>query len=95
MERLAVSRVAQIPERLREPIRYALAGGGKRLRAGLVILAGRLVEASPAACHDLAGAVEMLHAATLVHDDVLDGSPLRRGRQALHNSWPARMAVTK
>ncbi len=92
VEHLLSEVVAEADEALQPLLDQALAGG-KRLRAALVILAGRLAEASPAACHDLAGAVEMLHAATLVHDDLLDGSSLRRGRQTLHNSWPASVAV--
>lgn len=92
VERLLSEFVVQADEPLRPLLNQALAGG-KRLRAALVILAGRLADASAAACHDMAGAVEMLHAATLVHDDLLDGASLRRGRQALHHSWPADTAV--
>ncbi len=92
VERLLSHAVAQADDPLQPLLDQALAGG-KRLRAALVILAGRLAEATPAACYDLAGAVEMLHAATLVHDDLLDGSLRRRGRQALHSSWPVGTAV--
>jgi heptaprenyl diphosphate synthase len=92
VERLLSEAVAQADEPLRPLLGQAL-DGGKRLRAALVILAGRMTSAPHAACLGLAAAVEMLHAATLVHDDVLDCSPLRRGRDTLHNSWPASTAV--
>jgi len=55
------------------------AAGGKRLRPALVLLAGRLGSIGPAHLH-AAIAVELTHAATLVHDDVIDRSPVRRGR---------------
>ncbi len=57
-----------------------LAAGGKRLRPLLVCLAGGVPPPQTEALVRAAVAVELVHAATLVHDDVLDGSPLRRGR---------------
>lgn len=68
-------------------------GGGKRLRAALVILTGRLFAAPPAPFHTLAAAVEMLHAATLIHDDVVDDAALRRNQAALHTVWPVGATV--
>jgi geranylgeranyl pyrophosphate synthase len=67
--------------------------GGKRLRAVLVVLTGRLFDAPRTPFHTLAAAVEMLHAATLIHDDVVDNSPVRRGQAALHTVWPSGAAV--
>jgi geranylgeranyl pyrophosphate synthase len=60
------------------PMGALFAAGGKRLRPALVLLAGRMGEFR-AAHHHAAMAVELVHAATLVHDDVIDKSPLRRG----------------
>jgi len=60
------------------PMGALFAAGGKRLRPALVLLAGRLGRFQ-AAHHNAAMAVELVHAATLVHDDVIDKSPLRRG----------------
>ena len=68
-------------------------GGGKRLRAALVILTGRLFAAPPVPFYTLAAAVEMLHAATLIHDDVVDDAPLRRNQAALHTVWPVGATV--
>lgn len=79
-----------------EPLRQALLphlAGGKRLRAGLILLLGRLLGAPAASLRNLAAAVEMLHAATLVHDDVIDGSDLRRGSPTLHTLLPAHVAI--
>ena len=60
------------------PMGALFAAGGKRLRPALVLLAGRLGQFR-ASHHHAAMAVELVHAATLVHDDVIDKSPLRRG----------------
>ena len=66
---------------------------GKRIRPALVILAGQVFTASTAPFNCLAAAVEMMHAATLIHDDLLDEAPLRRGRGTLHTIWSPRAAV--
>jgi len=70
-----------------------LLGGGKRLRPALVILIGQMFVSSTAPFHSLAAAVEMLHTATLIHDDLVDEAPLRRGRKTLHTIWPAGATV--
>lgn len=67
--------------------RYLQAGGGKRLRPILVLLAARLVgEVSDSAIR-MAAVVEMIHAATLVHDDVIDIAKTRRGRPSSNAIW--------
>jgi heptaprenyl diphosphate synthase len=67
--------------------------GGKMLRPCLVILAGRYGKWKADKILPLASAVEMLHNATLIHDDIIDDSPLRRGRAALHMTAGSRNAV--
>ena len=67
--------------------------GGKRVRPVLVVLVGRLFARPAAPFHSLAAAVEMLHTATLIHDDVVDDAHLRRGRETLHETWPAGATV--
>ncbi len=67
--------------------------GGKRLRPALVILAGRLFAPTTPQIHGLATALDLLHASSLIHDDVVDAAPLRRGRAALHTVWPPAAAV--
>jgi len=81
---------------VREPLRSALCrslGAGKQLRPALVILVGQLLGALPAPCIVLAAAVDMLHTATLIHDDLVDGAALRRGRETLHTRWSVGAAV--
>ncbi|HXN15171.1 MAG TPA: polyprenyl synthetase family protein, partial [Usitatibacter sp.] len=60
---------------------YIVAGGGKRLRPALVLLAANAVKAEGEAKHELAAVIEFIHTATLLHDDVVDESSLRRGRK--------------
>ncbi len=74
------------PERLHDAMRYSTLGGGKRVRAMLVFGAGRLVGASEARLNIIASAVEMLHAYSLVHDDLpcMDDDVLRRGKPTCH-----------
>jgi geranylgeranyl pyrophosphate synthase len=78
-----------------ELLRYVFKAGGKRLRPALVFLAARLgaERADPDRVRDLAAAVETLHTATLVHDDLVDGSMLRRGLPTLNVRWSAGATV--
>jgi geranylgeranyl pyrophosphate synthase len=71
-------------EPLRETLGYLLDSGGKRIRPALVILASKFHDRETERVVPLAAAVEMLHTATLVHDDLLDGSLLRRGNPTLN-----------
>ena len=70
-----------------EAIGHLLGSGGKRVRPSLTLLTGRLYPVDPDKIIALAAAVEMLHTATLVHDDVVDGSLLRRGSPTLNARW--------
>ena len=60
---------------------YIIAAGGKRLRPALVLLAANAFGCERAARHELAAVIEFIHTATLLHDDVVDESSLRRGRK--------------
>ena len=75
-----------IPARLHDAMRYATLGGGKRVRPLLAFAAGELTGATPQALDVVACAVEMIHAYSLVHDDLpcMDDDVLRRGRPTCH-----------
>lgn len=92
VEQLLRETPAEVEEPLRSMLRRALSGG-KRLRPALVVLVGRMFASPTAPFHSLAAAVEMLHTATLIHDDLVDEAPLRRGRKTLHTVWPAGATV--
>ena len=74
---------------------HLIAGGGKRMRPMLTLATARLLDYSGARHHKLAAAVEFIHTATLLHDDVVDGSDLRRGRRTANIIWgnPASVLV--
>jgi len=75
------------------PLRHVLKSGGKRLRAVLVFLASDAVGGDPRRALPAAVAVECLHNFTLIHDDVMDASPVRRGRQTVHSRWNEAVAI--
>lgn len=77
--------VAQVDyEALAAPLRHVLQGQGKRLRPALLLLAAKLYRYEPRRLLPAAAAVELLHTATLVHDDLIDNSPVRRGQPTLN-----------
>lgn len=70
-----------------EPIAYILSLGGKRIRPTLVMLAGKAFGADDARLIPAAIAVEVFHNFSLVHDDIMDEAPLRRGAETVHAKW--------
>ena len=85
------SEVALIPELAG----HLIAGGGKRMRPMLTLACARLLDYPGDRHHKLAAAVEFIHTATLLHDDVVDGSGLRRGKRTANIIWgnPASVLV--
>lgn len=76
-----------------DPLRHTLAAGGKRLRAVIVLLACGAVGGRESDALGAAVAVEALHNFTLIHDDVMDRSPVRRGRPTVHAKWNDAVAI--
>lgn len=72
---------------LKAALDHLIASGGKRIRPTLTILTGRMLGADENRVVTLAAAIELLHTATLVHDDLIDGSLLRRGIPTLNSRW--------
>ncbi|MDP9325406.1 MAG: polyprenyl synthetase family protein [Candidatus Dormibacteraeota bacterium] len=86
--------LAEDPDAVGRPMADLLDAGGKRIRPQLAYLASRLGDAhDPARAATLASVVEFIHNATLVHDDVVDESPMRRGRPAVHVAYGPGVAV--
>ena len=85
------SKVGLIPELAG----HLIAGGGKRMRPMLTLAAAALLGYTGTRHHKLAATVEFIHTATLLHDDVVDGSELRRGKRAANLIWgnPASVLV--
>lgn len=81
------------PKNLYEPLSYIMNLGGKRLRPALVLIAtemfnGDIMQAMPAAL-----AIETFHNFTLIHDDIMDNAPLRRGKLTVHEKWGTNNAI--
>ncbi len=81
------------PRTLYEPTAYVLGGGGKRIRAILVMLAAEAVGGDGKAALDAGVGVEILHNFTLVHDDIMDRADTRRGRETVHRKWDEGVAI--
>ncbi|MBP6029892.1 MAG: polyprenyl synthetase family protein [Sphingobium sp.] len=77
------SRIPLIPELAG----HLIAGGGKRMRPMLTLACARLIQYTGTRHHKLSAAVEFIHTATLLHDDVVDGSGMRRGRKTANIIW--------
>ena len=76
--------ISDMPEHLRPVAEHVISAGGKRLRPALALASARLFGAVEDELYDMAAIPELIHAATLLHDDVLDGAETRRGKTAAH-----------
>ena len=83
----------QQPAELYEPIRYIMSLGGKRLRPLLTVLSTNLFVDDWQKSLKPAVAVEVFHNFTLMHDDIMDQAPLRRGKPTVHEKWNANTAI--
>ncbi|MDX2316105.1 MAG: polyprenyl synthetase family protein, partial [Gammaproteobacteria bacterium] len=83
------------PAQLHEAMRYAVLNGGKRVRATLVYATGEAVGADSALLDGPACAVELIHAYSLVHDDLpaMDDDDFRRGRPSCHKAFDEAIAI--
>lgn len=81
------------PKSLYDPIQYVLSLGGKRIRPVLMLLAYNLFKEDPEAILAPACGLETYHNYTLLHDDLMDNAPLRRGKQTVHKKWDANTAI--
>ncbi|NEW79841.1 MAG: polyprenyl synthetase family protein [Gelidibacter sp.] len=75
------------PANLYEPIHYILQIGGKRLRPVLTLLTCEIFNGNVKLAYDAALAIEIFHNFTLVHDDIMDSAPIRRGFETVHKKW--------
>lgn len=78
---------------LKDPFEYLLKGGGKRIRPILVLVACGIAGGDTDEAVDMALSMEILHNFTLVHDDIMDSSPIRRGRDTIHVKWGVPIGV--
>lgn len=90
---IARQKFGKEPESLYEPIRYIMRIGGKRLRPLLTLLAYSLSKKDVKQAVPYAVAVEAFHNFTLLHDDIMDNAPLRRGVPTVHEKWNVNTAI--
>lgn len=102
---LTRERLADVEDRMRKlasedhhpellaALEHLLSAGGKRIRPRLVLLAADLAHADEDVAITFAAAIEMLHTATLVHDDLIDGALLRRGNPTINANWTSGATV--
>ncbi|MEG2370961.1 MAG: polyprenyl synthetase family protein [Alistipes sp.] len=90
---LAQLEINSEPERLYAPIGYSLAGGGKRLRPMLLMLACGIFSDRTDAAMPAAAAIEVFHNFTLLHDDIMDNAPVRRGKPSVYAKWGESVAI--
>lgn len=92
-EAIATLHLEGNPPLLYQPIRYTMAQGGKRLRPTLCIMAAEIFGASLKQALWPAIGLEMFHNFTLVHDDIMDQSPIRRGQETVYKKWNPTVAI--
>lgn len=87
LEHLAKQMQPKEPKNLYEPITYILNLGGKRLRPVLTLMSCDLFGGTVAEALDAALAIEVFHNFSLIHDDIMDAAPIRRGQKTVHEKW--------
>jgi len=92
-EKFAVEHFPQEPQSLYEPNRYFLQLGGKRIRPVLCLMGNELFDDITSDCWNVATAIELFHNFTLIHDDIMDHAPLRRGMQTVHEKFGSSTAL--
>lgn len=94
VEKILLARAGASPHPLvNEPSTHLLRAGGKRLRPALVLVSSRAGTPGEAATDLAAAAIELVHLATLYHDDVIDETDTRRGAPTVHSKWGVDIAV--
>lgn len=86
-------RLPDNPSNLYHPLRYFLSIGGKRIRPVLTLMAAELFSAKPDKVKDAALSIELFHNFTLLHDDIMDQAPLRRGKETVHEKYNTNIAI--
>lgn len=81
------------PASLYEPVDYIIQLGGKRLRPLLVLMAAELFDKHPESVLPQAYAIELFHNFSLIHDDIMDEAPLRRGKDTVHKKYNRNTAI--
>jgi geranylgeranyl pyrophosphate synthase len=93
VEKLMITQADDYNGDLKSALTLLLSSGGKRIRPRIILLLGNILKANEDTLVTLASAIELLHTATLVHDDLIDGALLRRGVATLNSKWSSAATV--
>ncbi len=91
--RILEQKYTKFPHELYDPLDYIMSLGGKRMRPVLVLLAHHLYSDNHEEVLDAAIAVETFHNFSLIHDDIMDAAPIRRGKPTVHEKWNHNTAI--
>ncbi|MEZ4801288.1 MAG: polyprenyl synthetase family protein [Gelidibacter sp.] len=80
-------KIEKQPQTLYEPVNYILSLGGKRLRPVLTLMAAEVFDCDYKKALNAALSIEVFHNFSLIHDDIMDDAPLRRGKETVHEKW--------
>lgn len=92
-KRIKEKKYSKYPEQLYDPLDYIMGLGGKRMRPVLVLLAHHLYSDNHEEAIEAAIAVETFHNFSLIHDDIMDAAPIRRGKPTVHEKWNQNTAI--
>jgi geranylgeranyl diphosphate synthase type II len=92
-EFISANKFSKFPQELYEPLDYIMALGGKRMRPVMVMMACDLMNGKMEDAVHAAMAIETFHNFTLIHDDIMDNAPVRRGKITVHEKWNVNTAI--
>lgn len=92
-DRISTHKYSKFPNELYDPLDYIMSLGGKRMRPVLVLLGHHLYSNNHEEVLDAAIAVETFHNFSLIHDDIMDAAPIRRGKPTVHEKWNHNTAI--
>lgn len=81
------------PKNLYDPLRYFMTIGGKRMRPILTLMSANLFDVSKEEAYSAAMSIELFHNFSLIHDDIMDMAPVRRGKETIHEKWNSTIAI--
>lgn len=92
-EHLNLQKFDHEPRELYEPIEYTIGNSGKRIRPVLTLMACELFDGDIESALPQAIAIELFHNFTLIHDDIMDNAPIRRGKKTVYKKWNSNIAI--
>jgi geranylgeranyl diphosphate synthase, type II len=92
-EKISAYHFSENPKNLYDPLRYFMTLGGKRIRPLLTLMSGNVFQLTNEECLPAALCIEFFHNFSLIHDDIMDLAPVRRGKTTVHEKWNSNIAI--